>query len=126
MGKKILVVEDDNISANVLKDYFTAQGFDTSIASDGVEAVQKFEEEKPDLMIIDVLIPKKNGLEVCHEVRGKPGGHDIPIIIISAVYKGPHAEEHVKANVNAQDYMVKPFKLRELFEKVKSIIGSQQ
>jgi len=126
MAKKILVVEDDNISANVLKDYLTAQGYDTIVASDGVEAISKFEEEKPDLMIIDVLIPKKNGLEVCYEIRGKPGGGDIPIIIISAVYKGPHVEEHVKENVCAQDYMVKPFKLSELFNKVKDIIGSQQ
>jgi len=113
MAKKILVVEDDNISANVLKDYFTAQGYDTVVASDGIEA------------IVDVLIPKKNGLEVCYDVRGKPGGRDIPIIIMSAVYKGPHAEEHVKTNVTTQDYLVKPFKLSELFEKVKSIIGSQ-
>ena len=125
MAKKILVVEDDNISANVLKDYFTAQGYDTVVASDGIEAIKKFEEEKPDLMIVDVLIPKKNGLEVCYDVRGKPGGRDIPIIIMSAVYKGPHAEEHVKTNVTTQDYLVKPFKLSELFEKVKSIIGSQ-
>jgi len=123
MGKKILIVEDDTISAKVLTDYLDSLGYTTSVAYDGVEAVKKFEEERPDLMIVDVLLPKKNGFEVCHNVRSMPGGQKIPMILMSAVYKTSKAEEHAKSDLNAQEYLVKPFKLSELFEKVQALVG---
>ena len=125
MGKKILIVEDDTISAKVLTDYLNSQGFTASVAYDGLDAIKKFEEERPDLMIVDVLLPKKNGFEVCHEVRMLPGGQKIPIILMSAVYKTPKAEVHAKDNLEAQEYMVKPFKLSELFEKVQALVGEK-
>lgn len=125
MGKKILVVEDDTISGKVLKDFLVAQGFDTTIALDGLEAVKKFTEEKPDLMIVDVLLPRKNGFEVVHEVRGKSGGKDIPIILMSAVLKTTRAEDHSKENLDAQEYLIKPFKLSEILNKVKTLMGEK-
>src|SRR5690625_6654650 len=81
MPKKILVVDDEKPISDIIKFNLTKEGFDVDTAYDGEEAVKKVEEYDPDLMILDLMLPKKDGLEVAREVRQT---HDMPIIMVTA------------------------------------------
>lgn len=122
--KKILVVEDDNVSARMLRDYLDAHGYATSLASTGPEGLSKFHAEIPDLLILDVALPLKNGLEVCFDVKRTAQGQATPVLVMSAVYRdADHVESYVKGDLRAQGYLAKPFELRALLERVRDLIG---
>lgn len=122
--KKILVVEDDVVSANMVRDYLDAHGYVASIASTGPEGLSRFEAERPDLMVVDVALPLKNGLELCFDVRRTEHGASMPIIVMSAVYRDTaHADSYVMGDLRAQAYLAKPFELRALLERVRALIG---
>ena len=122
--KKILVVEDDPLNAQILADYLEANGYQPSIATNGVEGVERFRAEHPDLMLVDVQLPRKNGFEVCFEVKGTPEGQTTPVLLMSAVYTdAAHARPYTERGLKAEGYLVKPFELRELLAQVRSLIG---
>jgi two-component system alkaline phosphatase synthesis response regulator PhoP len=122
--KKILVVEDDPVNGLILLDYLQANGYDTSLSRTGPDGIEAFTQDKPDLMIVDVLLPMKNGFEVCFAVKRTPVGQSMPLILMSAIYKDlDHAEQYAKDGLNAQAYLIKPFDLRDLLARVKSLVG---
>jgi DNA-binding response OmpR family regulator len=123
--KKILVVEDDAISARMLRDFLDAHGYRTSLAMTGAEGLTRFEAEQPDLMIVDVALPMKNGFELCFDVKRTEHGKRMPLLLMSAVYRdGDHADRYARDDLHAQGWLSKPFDLSTLLERVEQLIGS--
>ncbi|APG70252.1 response regulator transcription factor [Lactobacillus delbrueckii subsp. lactis] len=120
MPKKILVVDDEKPISDIIKFNLTKEGFDVETAYDGEEAVEKVEEYNPDLMILDLMLPKKDGLEVAREVRQT---HDMPIIMVTA--KGGEIDKVLGLEMGADDYVTKPFSNRELVARVKANLRSR-
>lgn len=115
MPKKILVVDDEKPISDIIKFNLTKEGFDVDTAYDGEEAVKKAEDYDPDLMILDLMLPKKDGLEVAREVRQN---HDMPIIMVTA--KDTEIDKVLGLEMGADDYVTKPFSNRELVARVKA------
>ena len=115
MPKKILVVDDEKPISDIIKFNLTKEGFDIDTAYDGEEAVKKADEFDPDLMILDLMLPKKDGLDVAREVRQK---HDMPIIMVTA--KDSEIDKVLGLELGADDYVTKPFSNRELVARVKA------
>jgi DNA-binding response OmpR family regulator len=123
--KTILIVEDDPISSRALCDFLAANGYDTRVARTGPDGVAQFRAEAPDLMLVDVQLPLKNGFEVCFDVRKSERGHSVPILLMSAVYTDTeHAERYARDGLGAAAYLVKPFSMRAMLERVTALIGS--
>ncbi|MBP2057498.1 two-component system response regulator VicR [Lactobacillus colini] len=115
MPKKILVVDDEKPISDIIKFNLTKEGYDVETAYDGEEAVEKVDEYNPDLMILDLMLPKKDGLEVAREVRKS---HDMPIIMVTA--KDTEIDKVLGLEMGADDYVTKPFSNRELVARVKA------
>ncbi|MEK4630474.1 response regulator YycF [Solibacillus sp. FSL R7-0682] len=115
MEKTILVVDDEKPIADILQFNLIKEGYHVICAYDGDEALQKVEEEQPDLMLLDIMLPKRDGMEVCREVRKK---YDFPIIMLTA--KGSEIDKVLGLEMGADDYVTKPFSTRELIARVKA------
>ncbi|MBF6975982.1 response regulator transcription factor [Streptococcus macedonicus] len=113
--KKILIVDDEKPISDIIKFNLTKEGYETITAFDGREAITKFEEEDPDLIILDLMLPELDGLEVAKEVRKTS---HIPIIILSA--KDSEFDKVIGLEIGADDYVTKPFSNRELLARVKA------
>lgn len=121
---KILVVEDDPINATMVFDYLTSQGYDVALVMNGDEAVEKYALLQPDLMIVDILLPKKNGFNVCMEIHRL--NEDVkPIIVMSAVHNDANTQAFVKSDLKAAAFLTKPFKLKDLLEQVELALVSE-
>jgi len=121
---KILVVEDDPVNGQVLMDLLGAQGHEVAVARSGPRGVELFEEVSPDLVLVDVLLPEKNGFEVAFEIRQRPGGQDVPLILMSAVYTDQkQAEAYARNSLSAAAYLVKPFEMSEMLAAVRAALG---
>jgi DNA-binding response OmpR family regulator len=122
-GKTILVVEDDPVNGLVLLDYLEAQGYRVLLAKTGAAGIEAFDAERPDMALVDVLLPLRNGFEVCFEMKRRSAG--TPVLLMSAIYKNVmHAEAYAKNDLRAQGFLVKPFELTELLQKVRALIGA--
>lgn len=117
MKKKILIIEDEIDLIKVLKDTFEKENFQVFCAENGEEGVEKFYEKNPDLILLDINMPKKNGWEVCKEVREQS---NIPIVMMTA--RDSEIDELKGLNIGADDYITKPFSLKVLIVKVKKIL----
>jgi DNA-binding response OmpR family regulator len=120
---KILICDDQQIIHDTLSEYIQQEGFCFASAFDGQEALDKFEAEKPDLIVLDLMMPKKTGIEVCREIRKT---HNVPIIMLTA--KGEEIDRILGLELGADDYIVKPFSPREVVARIKVIfrrIGEQ-
>ena len=126
MAKTILIVEDDETNAAVVHDYLAAHGYDTVVARDGIEGVRKFEELRPDLLILDLLLPRKNGFEVCTDVRSSAAGRDTPILLMSAVGREVYEEAYAAIHHYAQGYLRKPFSMATLAQYVSDLVGTAE
>ncbi len=115
MDKTILVVDDEKPIADILQFNLIKEGYRVICAYDGDEALQKVEEELPDLMLLDIMLPKRDGMEVCREIRKK---YDFPIIMLTA--KGSEIDKVLGLEMGADDYVTKPFSTRELIARVKA------
>ena len=115
---KILIVEDDRSIALGIEDNLKMEGFNPVLAYDGHEGLEKVRTEKPDLIILDVMLPKLRGLEVCRKL--KEDGSKTPIIILSAL--GEEADKVAGLALGADDYVTKPFSPKELVMRVKTIL----
>jgi len=116
MKEKILIIEDEGDLVKGLKLNLAGEGYDVAWAYDGQEGIRKALEERPDLIILDIMLPKMDGLEVCREIRQK--NMNIPIIMLTA--KGEEVDKVVGLEVGADDYITKPFSIRELLARVKA------
>ena len=121
MDKKILVVDDEKPIADILQFNLTKEGYSVETAYDGDEALEKVEAEKPDLILLDIMLPKRDGMEVVREVRKK---YDTPIIMITA--KDSEIDKVLGLELGADDYVTKPFSTRELVARVKANMRRHQ
>lgn len=121
--KKILVVDDEKPITEIVKFNLTKEGYEVYTAYDGEEALKMVEEVTPDLILLDLMLPIKDGLEVCREVRKT---HDMPIIMVTA--KDQEFDKVLGLEMGADDYVTKPFSNRELIARVKANLrrGSSQ
>lgn len=116
----ILIVEDEAEIAQLIKLYLEKEGFNCQICRDGAEAVRVFEEWQPDLIILDLMIPTLDGLEVCARIRQQPGSKDPYIMMLTA--KGEEIDRIIGLSTGADDYVVKPFSPRELVARVRALL----
>ena len=121
--KKILVVEDDPVNLQILSDFLAAHGYELCGAETGPDGVESFHRERPDLMLIDVQLPRQNGFEVCSEVKRSADGAHTKVLLMSAVYTGrDYSDRYAKPGL-ADGYLLKPFDLAELLSRVRGLIG---
>ena len=121
MDTKILVVDDDNNISELLKVYFTNEGYEVKTASDGVEGISFFKMYEPDIVLLDIMLPKKDGWQVCREIREMSSK---PIIMITA--KGEVFDKVLGLELGADDFLVKPFDMKELSARVKAVLRRYQ
>ena len=121
MMDKILVADDDLNICELLRLYLEKEGFEVVMAHDGEEAVAKFESEKPSLILLDIMMPKLDGWQVCRQIRQKS---DCPIIMLTA--KGETFDKVLGLELGADDYMIKPFDSKELVARVKAVLRRYQ
>ncbi|WP_335871892.1 response regulator YycF [Bacillus sp. 2205SS5-2] len=121
MDKKILVVDDEKPIADILQFNLQKEGYEVHCAYDGDEAVTMVEEIKPDLILLDIMLPNRDGMEVCREVRKK---NDMPIIMLTA--KDSEIDKVLGLELGADDYVTKPFSTRELIARVKANLRRHQ
>ena len=115
---KVLIVEDDDAMATALNDGFRYEGYEVVLVRDGVEGLRMSKEAKPDLMILDVMMPKMNGLDVCREIR--KAGNPVPIIMLTA--RGQEIDKVLGLKLGADDYVTKPFGFLELMARVEAVL----
>ena len=118
---KILICDDQQMIHETLREYIEAEGFTCVSAFDGEDAMRKFSAEKPDLVVLDLMMPKKTGIEVCREIRK---GNDTPIIMLTA--KGEEIDRILGLELGADDYIVKPFSPREVAARIKVVLRRVQ
>lgn len=117
LSYKILVVDDESNIIDVSKRYLEREGYQVVEASNGLQAIEKWKSEAPDLLVLDLMMPLKDGWEVCEEIRNKD---DVPIIMLTA--RGEEMDRLIGLTMGADDYMTKPFSPRELILRIKSIL----
>ena len=117
MSTRILVVDDDTNICELLKIYFENEGYEVTVANDGSEAVQSFKLREPDIVLLDILLPKKDGLSTLREIREFSSK---PIIMISA--KGEVFDKVLGLELGADDFVTKPFDMKELSARVKAVL----
>ena len=115
---RILVVEDEPDMVLGLKDNFEFEGYEVATAADGAAGLERARAQKPDLVILDIMLPKLSGLEVCKTLRSE--GFDAPIIMLTA--RGQEIDKVVGLELGADDYVTKPFSIRELLARVRAIL----
>ncbi len=123
MPKKVLIVDDEPNIVLSVEFLMKREGHDVVTAADGQAAMDILAEERPDLMILDVMMPRKNGFEVCAEVRADPQMAQMPILMLTA--KGREAEMKKGLSLGADAYITKPFSTHELVARVNELLGHQ-
>lgn len=117
MTKHLLIADDNDGILGILKTYVAKEGFSPIIAHDGEEAIKKFEEYNPILLLLDVMMPKKDGFSVCREIRRHS---NVPIIMITA--KGEDGDRIMGLDIGADDYIVKPFSPGEVMARIRAVL----
>ncbi|MGD9143793.1 MAG: response regulator [Dehalococcoidia bacterium] len=119
--KKILVVDDEPHVVRTLALFLKKEGYKVASAGNGEEALNLVHEYKPDLMLLDAMMPKKNGYEVCEEIRSDSALRDIHIIIVSA--RGQEADREKAISLGADEFITKPFSLAGIIRRAKEILN---
>jgi two-component system, OmpR family, alkaline phosphatase synthesis response regulator PhoP len=117
---QILIVEDEAEIAQLIQLYLEKEGFTCRTCRDGLSALQTYQEQQPDLIILDLMIPGLDGLEVCARIRQQPGPKDPYIMMLTA--KGEEIDRIIGLSTGADDYMVKPFSPKELVARVRALL----
>lgn len=121
---KILVVDDEIYILHILEFSLGAEGFDVITANNGEIAVERAIHEKPDLIVLDVMMPVLDGYETCRRLKREPETKNIPVILLTA--KGREADKRLGFDVGAVDYVVKPFSPNRLIGRIEEIIGCRK
>ncbi len=116
--RKVLIVEDDQAMAVALRDGFTYEGYSVEVARDGATGLRLAGEKSPDLVILDVMLPRVSGLDVCRQLRG--AGNNTPIIMLTA--RGQEIDKVLGLKTGADDYVTKPFSFLELMARVDAVL----
>ena len=118
--EKILVVDDEQHILELISYNLTSLGYKVIKANNGIDALKLAHEEKPNLILLDIMLPEKDGYDVCREIRGNIDIRNIPIIMLTA--KGEELDKVLGLELGADDYVTKPFSVRELMARVKAIM----
>ena len=118
--QKILVIEDERSLVEVLTYNLKNEGFDVIAASDGQEGLRRAQRELPDLVLLDLMLPVMDGLQVCGQLRSDPRTQDLRILMLTA--RSEEIDEIVGFNVGADDYVTKPFKMKPLIHRIKALL----
>ena len=125
MSKKIVVADDEpDVLFMTAFSLRTVGGFEVIEARNGLEAVEKAQQVHPDLIVLDIKMPRMNGYEACRKLKETPELRDVPVIFLSA--KGQRQEIEEGLSVGAADYILKPFAPEELIAKVRKLLGQQK
>jgi DNA-binding response OmpR family regulator len=116
--QRVLVVDDDPTISDVVRRYLERAGYEVTHAADGLAALDRFADQRPDLVVLDLMLPGVDGLEVCRRLRS--GGSDVPVIMLTAL--GEEADRVLGLQLGADDYVSKPFSPRELVLRVQSVL----
>lgn len=119
-NKKVLIVDDEEHIRELIKFNLKKEGYDTDVAVNGTEALKIIREIKFDLILLDLMLPEIDGLEVCKEIRRNEETSDIPVMMITA--KGEEFDKVLGLELGADDYITKPFSIRELMARVKALL----
>ena len=123
MPQTILVVEDEPNIVESLSFLMKKAGFVVRVARDGNTAIRTIESEAPDLVLLDIMMPRRDGYEVCRTIRANPDWDHVRIIMLSA--KGRDFDRRKGLELGADDYITKPFSTREIVERVQEILGTK-
>ena len=115
--KKVIIVDDDTNICELLRLYIDKDGFDVAIANTGTQALKLFEQEKPDLIMLDIMLPELDGWQVCREIRKTS---QVPIIMLTA--KGEVFDKILGLELGADDYVVKPFEAKEIVARIHAVL----
>ncbi len=120
MTPYVLVVEDEDALATLLQYNLDKEGYDVAVAGDGEEALLLADERLPDLVVLDWMLPKVSGIEVCRRLRSRPETRNVPIIILTA--RGEETDRIRGLDTGADDYVVKPFSMTELTARIRAVL----
>ena len=118
--KKLLIIEDDHSLASVVEYNFSNSGYDVFCARDGQDGINQARSIMPDIILLDLMIPVIDGIEVCRQLRAESTTQETPIIMVTA--KSEEVDQLIGFSVGADDYVIKPFSVRVLMEKVKTLL----
>ena len=118
--KKLLIIEDDRSLANVVEYNFANSGYEVFCARDGQDGINQARNRLPDIILLDLMIPVIDGIEVCRQLRAESTTRETPIIMVTA--KSEEVDQLIGFSVGADDYVIKPFSVRVLMEKVKTLL----
>ena len=121
MNKTILIVDDEEYIVTSLEYVMKSAGYEVVVSYDGEQAIDKVKETAPDLLILDVMMPKLDGFEVCEKIRANPLWESIRIIMLTA--KGRDSERDKGISLGADAYMTKPFSTRDILKRVTELLG---
>lgn len=122
MANKILVIEDDPDALRLIEYALEQEGYETVAAKDGLEGIRKAQDESPDLIILDIMLPGLDGYDVCHELRQKPETSIVPILMTSA--KARQEDKNIGLRLGADDYLTKPVDPEVVIDKVKGLLSN--
>ena len=116
---RILIIEDERGLTDVLEYNLKREGYETVVAHDGQEGLRKAQTLLPDLILLDIMLPGMNGLDICRELRGGERTRNIPIILLTA--KAEETDQVVGFSLGADDYVTKPFSIKILLQRIKAL-----
>ena len=120
MQPYILVMEDEDALATLLQYNLEKEGYDVVVAADGEEGLVQIDERQPDLVLLDWMLPKVSGIEVCRRIRGRPETRNLPVIMLTA--RGEESDRVRGLDTGADDYLTKPFSMTELTARIRAVL----
>ncbi|MDO9068638.1 MAG: response regulator, partial [Deltaproteobacteria bacterium] len=124
MSKLIYIVEDERDIADLVEHYLKKDGFKSEAISDGQRALERIRRQPPDLLVLDLMLPGIDGLELCRILRSEPATKRLPIIMLTA--KAEETDKIVGLEMGADDYLTKPFSPKELMARIRAIFRRNQ
>lgn len=118
--KRVLVVDDEDDFLHLMHFFLTLEGYEVETATDGIQAIQAVGRDRPDLILLDVVMPKMDGLSALKHIREQDDTRDIPVIMLSILDEGKNQSK----NLNITDYLVKPFSTETLIEKIRTTLAA--
>ncbi len=122
MSQSVLIVDDESYIVTSLSYVMKNAGFEVDSAGDGEEALEKVKAKAPDLVILDIMMPKLDGFEVCKQIRANPDWNSVRIIMLTA--KGRDSEREKGLELGADDYLTKPFSTRDILQRAKDMLAA--
>lgn len=119
---KLLIIDYDPRGIKQLSDPLESAGYEIRVAKDGVAGIEKFHEEKPDLVLVEAMLPKRHGFEVCQEIKQTKHGRDTPVVVVTSVYKGRKYRSQAIHQHGADEYLEKPIAAEKLMETVERLL----